>query len=32
LTILTSVTLARVNNALPEDGVTALKHVEAILM
>ena len=30
--ILTSVTLASTNNALPEDGVTALKHVRAILM
>jgi len=32
LTILTSVTLASTNNALPEDGVTALKHAGAILM
>jgi hypothetical protein len=32
LTILTTVTLASVNNALPEDGVTAPKHVRAILM
>jgi len=32
LAILTSVTLASTNNALPEDGVTATKHVEAIWM
>ena len=32
LAILTSVTLARTTNALPEDGVTAPKHVGAILM
>jgi len=32
LTILTNVTLASTNNALPEDGVTALKHVGTILM
>jgi len=30
--ILTSVTLASTNNVLPEDGVTAPKHVRAILM
>jgi hypothetical protein len=29
--ILTSVTLASTNNALPQDGVTAPKHVGAIL-
>jgi len=28
----TSVMLASMNNALPEDGVTAPKHVGAILM
>jgi len=32
LTILTTVTLASMNNKLPVDGVTALKHVGAILM
>jgi len=32
LTILTTVTLARTNNALPDDGVTALKNVGAVLM
>jgi hypothetical protein len=32
LTILTSVTLASTNNPLPEDGVTAWKHVGIILM
>jgi hypothetical protein len=32
LAILTTVTLASTNNALPDDGVTAPKHVEAILM
>jgi hypothetical protein len=32
LAILTSVTLASTNNALPEDSVTAPKHVEAISM
>jgi len=32
LAILTSVTLAGMNNALPEDGVAAPKHVGAILM
>jgi len=32
LTILTSVTLVSTNNALCEDGVTAPKHVGAILM
>jgi len=31
LTILTSVTLASMNNELPENGVTALKHVGAVL-
>jgi hypothetical protein len=30
--ILTSVTLGSANNALPEDGVTAPKHVGAILI
>jgi len=29
LTILTSVTLASMNNALPEDGVTAPKQVRS---
>jgi hypothetical protein len=29
--ILTSVTLTNTNNGLPEDGVTAPKHVGAIL-
>jgi len=32
LTILTNVTLASTSNALPDDGVTAPKHVEAVLM
>jgi hypothetical protein len=32
LAILTSVTLASTNNALPYDGVTAPKHVGAVLM
>jgi hypothetical protein len=32
MAILTSVTLASTNNALPDDGVTAPKHVGAILM
>jgi len=32
LTISTSVNLASTNNELPEDGVTAPKHVGAILM
>jgi hypothetical protein len=32
LTILTNVTLAGMNNVLPEDGVTAPKHVEAFLV
>jgi hypothetical protein len=32
LAILTSVNLAGTNNALPEDGVTAPKHVGAVLM
>jgi len=32
LVILASVTLTSTNNALPEDGVTAPKHVGAILM
>ena len=30
--ILTTVTLASTSNALPEDGVTAPKHVGAVLM
>ena len=32
LAILTCVTLASMNNALPEDGAAAPKHVTAILM
>jgi len=32
LTILTTVTLGSTNNALPEDGVFAPKHVGAVLM
>jgi hypothetical protein len=32
LAILTTVTLASTSKALPEDGVTAPKHVGAILM
>jgi hypothetical protein len=32
LIILTTVTLASSNNALPDDGVTAPKHVGAVLM
>jgi hypothetical protein len=32
MTILTTVTLASTDNALPEDGVTAPKHVGADLM
>jgi len=32
MAILTSVTLASMDNALPEDGVTTLKHVRAVLM
>jgi hypothetical protein len=32
MTILTTVTLASMNNALPDDGVTAPKHVGAGLM
>jgi hypothetical protein len=32
LIILTTVTLASSNNALPDDGVTAPKHVAAVLM
>jgi hypothetical protein len=32
LTILTTVTLASTNSALPDDGVTAPKHVGAVLM
>jgi hypothetical protein len=32
LAILTTVTLASTSNALPDDGVTALKHVRAVLM
>jgi hypothetical protein len=31
-TFLTTVTLASKNNALPDDGVTAPKHVGAVLM
>jgi hypothetical protein len=31
-TILTTVTLVNMNNALPDDGVTAPKHVGAVLM
>ena len=30
--ILTTVTLASTSNALPDDGVTAPKHVVAVLM
>jgi hypothetical protein len=30
--IVTTVTLASTNNALPDDGVTAPKHVGAVLM
>jgi hypothetical protein len=32
LAILTTVTLASKNNALPDGGVTAPKHVAAVLM
>jgi len=32
LAILTGIILASTNNALPEGGVTAPKHVRAILM
>jgi hypothetical protein len=32
LAILTTVTLASTNNALPDDGVIASKHVGAVLM
>jgi hypothetical protein len=32
LAILTTVTLASTSNALPDDGVTAPKHVGAVLM
>jgi hypothetical protein len=32
IAILATVTLASMDNALPEDGVTALKHVRAVLM
>jgi hypothetical protein len=32
LAILTTVILARMNNALPDDGMTAPKHVGAVLM
>jgi len=32
LAILTTVTLASTNNALPDDGLTAPKHFGAILM
>jgi hypothetical protein len=31
LAILTTVTLASTSNALPDDGVTASKHVRAVL-
>jgi len=31
-TILTTVPLVSTNNALPDDGVTAPKHVRAVLM
>jgi len=31
-TVLTTVTLVILNKALPEDGVTARKHVGAVLM
>jgi hypothetical protein len=30
--MLTTVTLARSNNALPDDGVIAPKHIGAVLM
>jgi hypothetical protein len=32
LAILTTVTLASMSNALPDDGVTTPKHVGAVLM
>jgi len=32
LAILTNVTLESTNNGLPDDGVTAMKHVETVLM
>jgi hypothetical protein len=32
LAILTTVTLASTSNALPDDGVTAMKHVGAVSM
>jgi len=32
LAVLTTVTLASTSNALPDDGVTAPKHVGALLM
>jgi hypothetical protein len=32
LAILTTVTLAIASNALPDDGVTAAKHVGAVVM
>jgi hypothetical protein len=32
LAILTTVTLASTNDALPDDGMTAPKHVGAVLM
>ena len=32
LAVLTAVTLASTSNALPDDGVTAPKHVGAVLM
>jgi hypothetical protein len=32
LAILTAATLASMNNVLPDDGVTAPKHVRAVLL
>jgi hypothetical protein len=32
ISILTTVTLASASNALPEDGMTATKHIGAVLM
>jgi hypothetical protein len=32
LAVLKTVTLVSTSNALPDDGVTALKHVGAVLM
>jgi len=32
LPVLAAVTLASTNNALPDDGVTAPKHVETVLI